>query len=102
MSEARKRVEEISKGRSLGQTYPLSDNTQADLRADLRELLAESDRLRSLVEEAKGVVEPFARIAPCFDRHILVEVCEPHPDNPSPRIQPLTVGSLVNAKPHTG
>lgn len=41
--------------------YPTSpDRTAEQHAADLRELLAESDRLRALVDEARGVVGPFA------------------------------------------
>lgn len=55
MSEARKRLEALAA--DLERLDPWGGTRSQSDAADLRELLAESDRLRSLVEEAGKVVE---------------------------------------------
>lgn len=50
------------------------------------------------LEEVRGVLEPFARLAKQFAGQTIVEVCQPHPSNPSPRIAPLPVSSLEAAR----
>lgn len=82
-------------GKALG--YPWFKDDQANFpgatEADgvcVGEHVAESlaaeaaDRIRQMIE----ALEPFAKLADTFDRTVMIEVCEPDPDNPSPRIQP--------------
>jgi len=64
--------------------------------ADAILALISEDRQR-LSAEVEGVLEPFARLAEKFRGHVVLEVCKPHPDNPSRRIAPLMVEMLINA-----
>lgn len=57
----------------------------------------ERDTLRALVAKLVEALEPFDGLAHKFRAHVVVEVCAPHPDNPSRRIEPLYVSDLESA-----
>lgn len=74
----------------------------ADLvEALLAERAADKARLSHLEEQARKdaeALEPFAKLADDFDGLAVVEVCQPHPGNPSSRIEPLLVERLHAAR----
>jgi hypothetical protein len=48
-----------------------------------------------LLAEAVRLLEPFGRLSDRLPNEgVLVEVCRPHPDNPSPRIEPFLTKHL--------
>lgn len=60
-----------------------------DLLATAQALLAERAILIAERDEGRALLEPFAALADRFKLRTVVEVCYPHPDNPSPNIAPL-------------
>lgn len=63
-------------------------------RADELIAIAEINRLSAALAVAEGALRPFAKLAGMFNRSVMIEVCEPHPENPSPRIQPMPTSCL--------
>lgn len=53
--------------------------------------------LRRQAEGMAGALEPFAKLGWRFHALSVVEVCEPHPDNPSSNIEPVRIEVLARA-----
>jgi hypothetical protein len=62
-----------------------------------QERVKDCERLSAEREGLREALKPFAALDG-FDKSIMIEVCEPHPDNPSPRIQPMPASAILRAR----
>lgn len=49
-------------------------------------------------DELVKALEPFAKVTDKLPPVSVIEVCEPHPDNPSPHIQPMLLSDFRQAR----
>ena len=64
------------------------------------ELADYADGLAAEIGRLRALLEPFAQLAEKFPGSPVVEISEPHPDNPSPHIEPFNTVHFRRA--HSG